>query len=92
LPLLFEWDEAKNWANIEKHGIGFRRAQTIFDGPTVSWATSRQESGEVRQITIGLLENTTVLTVVHTDRFGITRMISARPASRKERRRYEETL
>jgi uncharacterized protein len=90
--MLVEWDEAKNRANIEKHGIGFRRAQTIFDGPTISWTALHQPSGEVRQISVGLLENTTVLAVAHIDRFGITRLISARPASRKERRRYEEAL
>lgn len=90
--MLFEWDEAKNQANIDKHGIGFLRAQQIFDGPVVSWVASQMLGKEARLMSDGLLGNTLLLAVVHTDRSGVTRIISARPASRKERERYDQAL
>lgn len=90
--MLFEWDEAKNQANIDKHGIGFKRAQQIFDGPVATWEVRQGPDGEVRKMSVGLLGNVLLLAVVHTDRFGITRIISARPASRQERKRYDQAL
>jgi uncharacterized DUF497 family protein len=88
----FEWDDEKAQANIEKHGISFEQAKTIFNGPVWSWVDKRFSYGEIRLITIGLVEETAVIVVVHTDRNGITRLISARPANRKERRRYDEEI
>lgn len=88
----FEWDEAKNRANIEKHGIGFARASRIFDGWVLSWEDRRFDYGERRMISIGKLDQLTYLTVVHTDRHGVTRLISARPARRSERKIYEAAL
>jgi len=90
--VIFEWDEAKNQANIRKHGVDFRDAARIFDGPVVSWAGQSGPSGEIRSISVGLLDHIVAIAVVHTDRAGITRIISARQASRKERRRYEQTI
>jgi uncharacterized protein len=88
----FGWDDEKARATIEKHGISFEQAQTIFGGPVWSYVHKRFSYGEVRFITIGLMEETAVIVVVHTDRNGITRLISARPANRKERRRYHEEI
>ena len=88
----FEWDDKKAQANIEKHGISFEHAQTIFSGPVWSWIDKRFAYGEIRLITIGLMEEVAVIVVAHTDRDGITRIISARPANRKERRRYHEEI
>ncbi len=94
--MTFEWDEAKNRRNIEKHGISFEEAQEIFKDPCVLTSLDdRFEYGEVRKITVGeipltTLKTTIVVVVVHTDRDGITRIISARKASRKERKNYEE--
>ncbi len=89
---VFEWDEAKNQTNIRKHGVDFRDATRIFDGPVVSGIGQAGRDGEIRQITIGLLDQIVVVAVVHTERTGIVRIISARPASRKERRRYEQAV
>lgn len=88
----FEWDENKNRNNIAKHGIGFERAARIFDGPTVDNTDDREIYGEKRTISIGMIEGISVLVVIHTDREGITRIISARPAGRSERTLYEEAI
>ncbi len=84
----FEWDEEKNRKNIEKHGISFMRAATIFNGPTISKEDKRKECNEIRIQAIGLMLGEVVIMLVHTDRLGITRIISARLASRKERKLY----
>lgn len=88
----FEWDEAKNRSNIHKHGISFEQAIQIFDGPVVSWADDRRDYGEARTISVGMMMTIAILTVVHTDRRGAMRIISARTASRAERRLYEKAL
>ncbi|MGH6903977.1 MAG: BrnT family toxin [Geminicoccaceae bacterium] len=38
----FEWDDRKRLANLEKHGLDFRRAVQVFDGPSFSYRSSRQ--------------------------------------------------
>ena len=86
----FEWDEAKNKANLAKHGIAFEEAALIFRGLTLTEIDDRQDYGEKREISIGQLPEQVVVVVVHTDRSGVTRIISARLANRAERRRYDE--
>ncbi len=88
----FAWDPAKNAANIAKHGVSFEQAARIFDGPVLTWADDRDNYGEMREISIGLLDGIAALVVVHADRGEITRTISARRALKHERRLYEETI
>jgi len=88
----FEWDRRKNQANIAKHGISFERAQQIFSGITLDRVDDRRDYGEERIISLGMIEAILILVVVHTDREGRTRIISARPARRAERRIYEQAL
>ena len=88
----FEWDEDKNQTNIAKHGIGFDTAQLIFDGPTVDWIDDRKDYGEERILSLGMIKDILVLVVVHTNRDGVTRLISARPAKRSERSLYEKAI
>jgi len=88
----FEWDAAKNTSNVGKHGISFQQAQLIFDGPTLDVVDDRHDYGETRIISLGLLDGVVVLSVAHTDRAGITRLISARKASRKERMIYYDAV
>lgn len=88
----FEWDEAKNQSNIRKHGVGFERAKTIFYGHTKVVAEEVTLNGEVRELTIGILEGIIVLAVVHTDRNGLIRIISARKATRYEQKTFEASL
>jgi uncharacterized DUF497 family protein len=89
---MYEWDDAKNAINIAKHGVSFMLAQRIFDGPVLTVRDDRKDYGEARQVSIGVIDDIAVLTVVHTDRRGKLRIISARPASERERRRYEEAI
>lgn len=89
---MFEWDDAKEASNIAKHGLGFRKASLIFDGPIVTAIDDRFDYGEVRRISIGTISTTVVIVVTHTDRNGKIRIISARPAKRRERERYAEEL
>ena len=86
----FEWDEAKNQTNVRKHGIGFDTARRIFEGTVATSADHRQDYGEERHISIGRVEAVAVIVVAHTERGGRIRLISARPASRKERKAYHE--
>lgn len=87
----FEWDEAKNRANREKHGISFERAVLVFEGDYVTTLARVTPDGELRQKTIGMLDSVLMVTVIHTDREGVTRLISTRPAKRKERAFYYGT-
>ncbi len=88
----YEWDEAKNAANIAKHGISFETASRIFDGAIVSAEDTRRDYGETRLNSIGRVGEIAVVVVTHTNRLGTVRIISARPANRVERRRYEEAI
>jgi len=90
--MLFEWDEKKNNANIERHGISFELAQKIFDGFTVTQIDNRQNYGEIREISLGVVESLAVIVVVHTDRDGTCRIISARQANKREREIYEQKI
>ena len=86
----FEWDDDKNQQNIAKHGVSFADASRIFGGFTLDAKDDRFDYGEERIISIGLLDGVVILTVVHTDRDGVCRIISARPAKRSERKWYDE--
>lgn len=88
----FEWDEHKNKANIGKHGISFEQATEIFDGQCITFEDTRSDYGEKREISIGVMEQVAILVVVHTDRAGVTRIISARPAQKKERIFYYDQI
>jgi len=89
----FEWDEKKNQSNLVKHGIGFQSAQLIFDDPGCVTFIERAKDGEPRWHTIGFAEGLILLVVVHTYRDARTdkfiRIISARQATRHERKLYE---
>ncbi len=89
---MFEWDDNKNKQNIAKHGICFTDACKIFSGITIDAIDDRYDYGEQRTISIGIVGGIAILTVVHTDRHGTIRIISARQASKKERRLYEKEV
>ena len=90
----FEWDERKAAANLAKHGIGFDLAITAFDDPFALVASdpSHSTAAEERRWLIGEAD-IGVLVVVFTVRGAgaVYRMISARRANRKERKRYEQS-
>ncbi len=88
----FEWDEDKNRQNIAKHGVSFELAKQIFDGFTIDTIDDRFAYEEMRELSLGMVGNVTILAVVHTDREGLCRIISARQADRKEKKRYEKEI
>jgi uncharacterized DUF497 family protein len=90
--MTFTWDPAKNAANIAKHGVSFEQAMRIFAGPVVTGFDDRNDYGELREISIGLLDGIAVLVVVQTERDGVIRIISARRALKHERKLYEATI
>ncbi len=89
---MFEWDEAKNAANIAKHGVSFEDAVRIFERETLTFPDDRFDYGEQRSISIGLVRSLAVIVVAHVDREEVVRIISARPATRKERRLYDAEI
>lgn len=88
----FEWDEAKNQANIRKHGIAFETAKRIFERPVVTSIDRRTDYGEDRYISIGWVAPAVLIVVAHAERDDLIRLISARSASRKERQAYHEWI
>jgi uncharacterized protein len=90
----FEWDPAKAEANVRKHGVSFEVATRVFLDPFHASEQDRIENGEYRWQTIGEVKGSTLLFVGHAireDEEGeIIRIISARRATRTERRRYEQ--
>jgi len=88
----FEWDLRKDQGNRQKHGISFSEASEIFRGVVFTAEDDRKDYGEVRYLSIGVVEGVVVIVVAHTDRHGVTRIISARKANRKERVTYYEHL
>jgi uncharacterized protein len=83
----FEWDEDKNLLNKRKHGLSFEEAATIFEGPVLS-LEDEGDHDDVRERSYGLIGGVLVACVIHTDRGGITRIISARKATANERKHF----
>jgi len=87
----FEWDLKKTANNLRKHGISFKEAATVFGDPlSMTFEDPDHSIDEQRFVTIGESRKRRVLVVAHTDRGGVIRIISARKATRRERKFYEE--
>lgn len=84
---MITWDESKRRLNLRKHGIDFREAEEIFDGPMVTAEDSRMSYGEQRLVTLGVL-NGVVVSLTYTERQGDLRIISIRKALKHEARFY----
>jgi uncharacterized DUF497 family protein len=90
----FAWDERKAAVNLAKHGIRFEDAITAFDDPWALRAPDAAHStAEEKRIWLIGESDSTVVVVVFTERKPgrVTRIISARPANRGERMRYDES-
>lgn len=87
----FEWDSKKATENLAKHRVSFEEAVTVFYDPLAATFPDPDHSvGEVREITVGHSASSRLLLVCHTERHGNTiRLISARLATRAERKRHE---
>jgi uncharacterized protein len=92
----FEWDDAKASVNVQKHGVEFTEAMSVFADPLAMTRYDDEHSeGEDRWVSLGRSSQERLLVVVHTfsetgPRSALVRVISARPASRREREHYEE--
>lgn len=87
----FEWNPDKAGANFKKHGVSFTEAATVFGDPlSITFPDPAHSINESRYITIGLSRNGRLLILAHTDRNKRLRIISAREATRKEKRFYEQ--
>ena len=87
----FEWDQKKAAENAQKHGVTFQEAGTVFGDPlAITFEDPDHSTNEDRYLTFGLSQQKRLLIVSHTERRGRTRIISARPMDRNERRIYEE--
>lgn len=87
----FEWDADKAAKNLTKHGISFHEAATIFGDPlAITYFDPEHSEDEDRFLTFGHSQRGRLIVVSHTDRNDQTRIISARQATRKEKKQYEE--
>lgn len=89
--MFFEWDPDKAAANLEKHGVAFEEAATVFDDPLADTFDDPDHSeGEARFLTFGLSRQGRALVVSHCDRADRVRLIHARLMTRREKNQYEE--
>jgi len=87
----FEWNLNKSESNYKKHGVSFEEASTVFnDVLSVTFPDPRHSIGENRYVIIGISRFGTLLVVAHTDREDTIRIISARKATRVEKKFYEQ--
>ncbi len=85
------WDPRKAAANHKKHKVSFEEASTVLADPlAITGADPDHSIGEARWITFGLSNRWRLLAVAHTEEGDIIHIISARAATRPERRLYEE--
>ena len=86
----FEWDPKKAEENVENHGISFEEASTVFgDALAATVPDPRHSADENRFVTMGQSSGNHLVVVAHVDRGEQVRIISARLATRRERRKYE---
>jgi len=94
--MLFEWGRKKNISNIKKHGASFELAASVFDDPFHLSVLDHKTHHEERWVTVGHCITEKILVVVHTYKEvanqEIIRIISARSATKKEKKQYEEGI
>ena len=89
----YDWDPEKAIANINKHGVSFEEAKTVFDNPlAVIFSDEINSVGEQREIIVGHSASNLLLIVSFTERPDTVRLISARLVTPKERDRYERSI
>ena len=91
--MIYEWDPEKAEANVRKHGVSFEEAATVFLNPlAVTYPDPDHSDEEDREITIGDSLKQRVLFVSHWQRGHRIRLLSARKATRRERKGHEEGI
>lgn len=84
-----QYDPAKAITNLRKHGVSFADAEGVFEDPLAISMEDPDAHGERRLVVIGLGSAGELLVVIYTERGNEYRLISARRATRKERKHYE---
>ena len=79
----FTWCEPKRRANLKKHGVDFTDAEQVFAGPTFTFEDDREDYGEQRWVTLGLLGEQ-VMVIVHTENADEIHVLSMRKADNDE--------
>ncbi len=82
------WDDRKREQNLDKHGVDFLDAALIFENPILTMEDTREDYGEVRFISLGMVGDV-IYAVIHTERAGKPRLISAWKGGRIEHERYK---
>jgi uncharacterized DUF497 family protein len=91
MSLQFEWEDRKARQNLKKHGVSFEEASTVFSDPlALTIHDPLHSEQEDRFVTLGDSHRRRLLVVVFTDRGAKIRIISARTATSRERKDYEE--
>jgi uncharacterized DUF497 family protein len=90
--MILEWDEAKNRANIRKHGFDFAEAEEMFRGFLLVRPDTREDYGEERRIGIGTIRDRCAFAAFAEPSPGTIRIISLRRATYEERREYEKAV
>jgi len=85
------WDEKKRASNLAKHGLDFKDARRVFDGPTFTFPDTRFDYGEERFVSIGLL-NIDVVVLVHTENDHEIRIISMRKGTTNEQKIFFKNI
>ena len=89
--ILFEWDQEKAKRNLKNHRVSFDEASTVFsDTMSLTMHDPLHSDEEDRYVIIGNSHKNRLLVVVHVERGNRIRIISARKATRKEKKQYEE--
>jgi hypothetical protein len=88
----FEWDDAKNEANIRNHKIAFEDGSDVFDGPMIIRLDDREDYGEQRWVGTGILRNLIVVVVFSEPDSETIRLISVRKANQDERKKFEKEI
>jgi uncharacterized DUF497 family protein len=88
----FEWDEAKNRANIRKHALHFREAEAMFQGFLLVRRDPQEDYGEERWIGIGMIQGRCAFAAFALRPNDTIRIISLRKADHEERKEYENAL
>lgn len=87
---MFVWNETKRQSNLKKHGLDFRDAYLVYDNPDkCTYDSSREGEHRLMDVALAVVKRR-VLVLVYTERGDDVRVISFRPASRVERKQYED--
>jgi uncharacterized DUF497 family protein len=89
----FAWDRAKAESNVRKHKVAFEEAVSVFYNPlAVTFPDPDHSDGEIRLLTFGYSRHDRLLVVAHTESEDVVRIISARVATPREKKRYEAKI